>query len=267
MTSPETTTGRPAESGHWYDHQGRPVYEIRGANGQMRPCTLRDARKLSLLPGYSSIAAMEHKPMLEAWKINQALLAAITLPRNDGEPDDEFMERARADAKAQAKHAAEKGTAIHAAIQGYYETGEVTMEFTPYVKAVRNYLLEKFGAIPWNAERSFAHPLGFGGKADLQSVNIVVDVKTKAFGEDKTVKELAWPEHVMQLAAYSHGFGFTTPTCLNLFVSTEIPGLIRVREWEAAELTSAWAAFMCLLSLWQIRKGYFCEFTSKEQAA
>src|SRR5690348_3246640 len=112
----ETTSGRPSEGGHWYDRTGAAVYEIRGANGKMRPVTLRDARKLNLVPGFSAIAQMEYKPALERWKIEQALMAALTLPRLDGEDDGAFLTRAREDAQEQSRKAADRGTAIHAAI-------------------------------------------------------------------------------------------------------------------------------------------------------
>ena len=38
------------ESGHWYQADGTPAYEIKKPGGGMRPATLRDARKLGLLP-------------------------------------------------------------------------------------------------------------------------------------------------------------------------------------------------------------------------
>src|SRR5690606_19485277 len=101
-STPEISTGRASEGGHWYGRDGSCVYEIRGANGKMRAVNLRDARKLGLVPGVSSISQMEHKPALERWKIEQALMAALTLPRQPNEPDDAFLERAREDSQEQA---------------------------------------------------------------------------------------------------------------------------------------------------------------------
>src|SRR6185312_7564024 len=113
IVAAETISGRAAESGHWYDRDGRPMYEIRSAKGDMRPVTLRDARKFGWVPGFSSIAQMEHKPMLVNWQIEQALMAALTLPRLPDESDDAFIDRAREDSKMQARKAADRGTAIH----------------------------------------------------------------------------------------------------------------------------------------------------------
>jgi len=269
IATTQTTTGRAAESGHWYDRDGKPVYEIRSAKGEMRPVTLRDARKFGWVPGFSGVAAMEHKPQLERWKIDQALMAAITLPRLPNESDDSFISRAREDSGEQARRAADRGTLIHAAIQGFFEGTPAALEMLPYVAPVRKWVRERFGHDGWVAERSFAHPLGYGGKSDLTNqthIEVVIDFKCKDFDETRTVKELAWPEQCMQLAAYAHGFGMIQPNCVNIFVSTRKPGLIQVREWDNSEIAESWEAFQCLLRLWQIRRNYNSAFRRVEAA-
>ena len=105
------------ESGHWYDREGNPRYTIIGANGKERPTTLRDGRKLNLFPSYTKIAGVENKPALNVWKENQIALAAITLPRIEGETDDDFLVRVKEDAKEQSRKAADRGTQIHTAIE------------------------------------------------------------------------------------------------------------------------------------------------------
>ena len=264
----EATTGRASEAGHWYDRSGKPCYEITGANGKLRPVTLRDARKFGYVPGFSAISAMEHKPALERWKIEQALMAAMTLPRKDREDDGAFLERARDDSQEQARKAAERGTAIHIAIQGYFEGAPVASEFLPFVMPALDYLKQRFAVslTEYVAERSFAHPMGYGGKLDLSHPEVVLDFKCKDFGEDKQAKDLAWPEHCMQLAAYSHGILCPNAVCVNVFVSTRVPGLIRVREWDANEVTTEFQAFECLLRLWQIRRNYFCGWAQQVAA-
>jgi len=266
IVAQDTGTGRPSEWGHWYDQSGGPCYEIRAkGNGLMRAVTLRDARTLNLVPSVSAIVGMEHKPALVNWQIEQALLSALTLPRLPKESEEEFMTRARQDSQEQARNAAAKGTRLHAVLQGYFEDKPVGADDYPYIAPVINWLNQRYGgpALAWEAERSFAHPLGFGGKCDLlnRSIPAVIDFKCKDFGEEKQAKDLAWPEHVTQLAAYAEGFRLKKYDCLNIFVSTRIPGLIRVREWDNAELAAGWEAFRCLLRLWQLRKGYNSAFS------
>ncbi|MCU1318114.1 MAG: hypothetical protein JWN63_3436 [Candidatus Acidoferrum typicum] len=267
----DTTTGRASEGGHWYSQDGNPCYEIRAkGNGLMRPVTLRDARPLGLVPGVSTIAGMEAKPALVKWMVEQALMSALTLPRIPNEAEEAFMARAREDSQQQAKKAAERGTQIHAALQGHFEGAPTAADDIPYVMPVVAWLKQRYGepALPYEAEHSFAHPLGFGGKSDLinRSIPLVADFKVKDFDEKKQAKDLAYPEHASQLAAYRDGFRLPKAQCINIFVSSRVPGLIRVREWDEAEVVDAWECFRCLLRLWQLRKGYNSAF-SLEQAA
>ena len=60
----EIFTGLASQSGHWYLPDGAPAYEIRGTNGKVRPVTLRDARKLNLLPSVTTIMQCAAKPQL-----------------------------------------------------------------------------------------------------------------------------------------------------------------------------------------------------------
>lgn len=265
LVSEHLKSGRPSEGGHYYTRDGSACYEIRGTNGVMRPVTLRDARKLNLVPGVSSILQMEAKPQLTNWMIDQALMAALTLPRLPDETDDLFIVRAKEDSKEQARKAAARGTAIHAAIQGSFEGRPNAAEDLPYVTPVHAWIAQRYGLQGWLAEQSFASPLGYGGKADLISntVPCVIDIKCKDFGEEKQGKDLAWPEHAMQLAAYRSGFGHTKADCVNIFVSTRIPGLIRVREWDEDELVENFNAFYHLFHVWMIRKKYNPTFESK----
>jgi len=262
----DTSTGRPSEAGHWYAKDGAPVYEIRAkGNGLMRPVTLRDARSLGLVPGVSTIAGMEHKPILVKWQIEQALLSALTLPRLKDESEEAFLIRAREDSQQQAKNAAARGTQIHAALEGYFEGQPTAAEDMPYVLPFTEWLKQRYPqpSLPWEAERSFAHPLGFGGKCDLlnRSLQIVLDFKCKDFGPEKQAKDLAYPEHASQLAAYREGFRIPKAECLNVFVSIRVPGLIRVREWDECEIQDGWEVFRCFLRAWQIRRGYNSTFS------
>jgi hypothetical protein len=261
-------TPRPSEHGHWYDRAGKPVYEVRGKNGQLRAPTLRDAREMGLVPGVSSILSLEAKPMLERWKIEQALMSAITLPRLPEESDDAFILRAQEDSQQQAKKAAARGTEIHALVQGVFEGQSYPLECAPFVKPTMSWIAQRYGLEDWHAEKSFASVAGYGGKSDLTSPTrlAVVDLKCKEFGEDKQAKDLAYPEHCMQLVAYGDGFGFREFDCLNVFISTSVPGLIRVREWDDWEIEEAREAFGLLLRLWKLRRRYDGAFT-KEIAA
>jgi hypothetical protein len=244
----------PSESGHWYTKTGEPRYTIIEKNGRARPTTLRDARERGYVPSVTTIIKQAAAPGLERWKINQTILAALTLPRIDGEPEDSYLNRIIRDSGEQARKAAEKGTEIHAAIQGHYEGQAVSKEWWPYVKGAKEKLEKEYGGVHWFCEQSFAHPLGFGGKSDLCYLDLplVGDIKTKEF-DAVDDKKLAWDDHAVQLAAYREGLGIPTAKCFNLFVSTTVPGLCHIHIWSEEEIQRGWKMFRSLLSYWQAK--------------
>jgi len=116
-----TIIARSAESVHWYKQDGGPQYTVKAKDGSDRPTTLRDARKLNLVPSVTTILKIAAKPGLEAWKQEQMLLAALTLPRNAGETEKDLIARIVADSKETAKRAAERGTRVHESIEAWFE--------------------------------------------------------------------------------------------------------------------------------------------------
>jgi len=244
-----------SESQHWYDRDGNAAYDIRGANGNMRPVTLRDARKLNLVPGVSTILKCQDRPGLNRWIQEQVLHAALTLPRLPDEPETAFIERIWVDSKEQGKKAAERGVAIHAAIQGWYEIPrKSTIEDLPYCEGVAKALYEWMPeySMDAQAERSFSHPDGFGGKADLSGPLLVADFKT-------TEKPLAgvktWDEHHQQLAACREGLQIPHARCAIVYVSVSEPGQARVIELSEDELERGWKMFTGLLDFWYAKTG------------
>ena len=243
-----------AESGHWYKQDGTPAYTIVGANGKERNTTLRDARKEGYLPSVTTIMRMAAAPGLERWKQNNLLMAALTLPKVEGETLDDFAARCVQDAQEQSKTAMQRGTDIHGAIELAYNDKPYPDAFQPHVSATIQKMFETFSVQPWQAERSFASKLGFAGKLDLHAPGIVIDFKTKEFGESD--KKLAWEEQAMQLAAYRVGLEMPTARCANVFISTTNPGLVVVHEWSEDDLVKGWNMFYALLNYWYAKTGH-----------
>ena len=241
-----------AESGHWYERDGTPRYTVVAKNGQNRSTTLRDARTLSLVPSVTTIINVAAKPGLDSWKQQQVLLSALTLPKRQDELEADWLERVMQDSKATGKAAAERGTAIHAMIEAYFE-GNIIPEAMPTCNAVQAALDYNFGKQEWFSEKSFAHELGFGGKCDLYADNIVVDIKTKE-GDLQNVDIYA--EHGMQLAAYREGFGMPTARCANIFVSSTHPGIVKLIQHDSDDLDRYWKMFVKLLEFWQLKNSH-----------
>lgn len=248
-----------SESGHFYDIHGNPRYEVEYADkkraGQFRPATVSDCRKNNWVPSVSVINRMLANPGIEQWRIKQVLLSSLTLPRNIGEDDESFAARVMVDSREQQKKAMELGTKIHADIERFYLGQQVDEVALGYALEVDRAIQAEFGSLKFAPEKSFAHPLGYGGKVDLPSLEgegVVVDTKTKEFGPDDEVG--GHTEHCRQLAAYRVGLGIPLAKCANVFVSTSTPGLVKIVHWKEEQLQQEFEVFKRLLEIWQITK-------------
>ena len=271
-----------ADSGHWYARDGRPCYTVPNKSGGERGINLRWDRHLKLVPSVTTVTQVISKPALENWKVDQAILSALTLPREADEPEAAYIARVKLDSKQQALQAAAEGTRIHRAIEDQFAGRSYPVAYVPHVAAVLAELERLFPDVhDWISEKTFAHPLGYGGAVDLHSpsTGIVVDYKgrdgnfteTDAYGKPK---KLAWDQH-WQLAAYQVGLGLIDnrptdsgpgmvicehlkilPRCAKIFVSRTHPGKVASHIWSADDIASGWAVFEAALVLWKRLRGY-----------
>lgn len=263
-----------SESGHWYDRDGNPMYDVPAKSGQPRAATLRDARTMFLVPGVSTIIRCAAAPGLENWKVDQGILAALTLPRLDTEAEAEWLYRVKQDSQEQGRAAAARGTEIHAEIERYYAGLERGFEVAagvyarPPVSTVYEAVGLAFGVnVDWRTELAFAHPLGFGGKADLlgfeyidgpdeqPSPTVLIDFKTKDNWPDGKLPA-TYDEHFMQLAAYRYGLGAFQAKCAIVFVSRAEPWQVSIATLDDAELDRGWRCFNALLDYWKAKSNY-----------
>ena len=159
------------------------------------------------------------------------------------------------DSKATGREAAERGTAIHNIIQGYFEQMYLP-EKPPYLDAIDDVLKHHFGDQAWLSEKSFGHHLGYGGKCDLmakpmngQGSGFVVDFKTKDTDLDKVD---IYFEHELQLAAYREGLNLPNARCAILFVNGKT-NQVKLVEIEEPQLQKSWECFQHLLRVYQIK--------------
>jgi hypothetical protein len=237
-----------SESGHWYLPDGSPAYRIIGKNGKERNSTVKDAREHGLLPSVTTIIGCASKPALDVWKQQQAILSALTLPRLEGESEEDWLSRVVADSKETAKQAAERGTQIHGVIEAFYE-GIYIPELPPYVRAVENAINEHFGSQLWISEKSFAYG-GFGGKCDLVAKSgFVVDFKTTEKDLDKLDYFF---DHQMQLSAYRMGFEMPKARCAIVYVNA-LQNKAKLVEIPEDDLRIGWECFTHLLAFYRAK--------------
>jgi hypothetical protein len=244
--------------GHWYTKSGEPCYEING-----RGTTLRDARKLSLVPSVTTVLNVVAKPALTNWLVIQGIMAALTGTRDGDESDEAYISRILADSKAQAKAAAETGSHIHDACERMSKGLTVPEQYLPHATAAHAELKRLFPDInDWIAEASFAHPLGFGGKIDLRSpsTGIIADYKSKD-GDFSDGKKLAWDQN-WQLGAYQVGSGFSPghERGAAIFVSRTHPGCVASHVWSAEDMAKGWRTFEAALALWKCTANFDASF-------
>jgi hypothetical protein len=243
-----------SESSHWYRRDGTPQYTVIGKNGKERNANLKDARELALVPGLTGVMGCAAKPQLITWLVEQGIMAALTLPRIDGESNEQLLARIREDGKAQAAKAAATGTEIHKAAELRAQGKPCDPQWIEYANAIEDALLRLFGRQEWRAEHSYAHPSGYGCKLDLIAPNLIVDHKGKD-GELTDKVCTIYDEHAMQLAAQREAARMPEAICYINFFRRDQPGsrLIRVPD---DDLQRGWAMFQGLLTYWKAKSRY-----------
>ena len=243
---------------HWYTQDAKPCHWIEMANGKQRDTTLRDARKLGLYPSVTTIIGLLDKPALNNWKVNQVLLAAMTLPAIENEPIDKFSERVMRDAFKESNDARDRGTLIHDCLEmlvldkprdkfpsDIQEIARVALlEVLRYCKAHRQDFISEATVVGD----------GYGGMIDLHNDEFLIDYKGKDI-KDVTAK-MAYPEHCMQLAAYDAALGGGR-RLINVFIDRTEPGKVVIHEWKHEDAEKELARFRLLVQLWQISKNYY----------
>lgn len=243
-----------SEKGHWYTLEGKPFYTLVGKNGKERNTTLKDARKLNLVPSVTTILDQAAKPGLVNWQINQGIQAALTLPREEDETDEQFLFRVRQDSKEQAEKAAEQGTIIHADINMGFAGKKESKTFSCVDKIVNGL----FPNQEWLSEKSYtSKEKGYGGAIDLHSkTGIVIDFKTKDNLKGVEEKSLVFDNHGMQLSAYSMLLKINPEnlTRVSIFIDRKNPEVIVSHVWDRESHKRHIEMFNALLTYWKCLK-------------
>lgn len=258
---------------HWYLPDGTPYHDVPRADGNgLRSVTLRDARKVNALPSVTNILGVLAKPGLDAWKQEQAILAALTLPKQDDEPLDAFAKRVVTDMGEQVTQAADLGSAVHAAIEVYLQTGEppenddIRRLFEPARLWIDDHI-ERVALVETVAVHG---ELGFAGRIDLVAKLkpagcwAVIDFKTQKMKPSKKGIYQAsfyetWP---LQLIAYFEALNAMGECSRKLediasvVINSVEPTPVQVKVWPREEHAAYWQAFQAARELWCFSKSY-----------
>jgi len=263
----------PRESAsHWYFPDGTPLHEVARADGKgQRPTNLRDARKLGLFPSVTNVLGVIAKPGLEAWKQEQAILAALTLPREADEPLDAFAKRVITDMSGEVRSAADRGSAIHAAIETYAQGGWVPedKEVAALFEPARQWFDAEVTQVH-SVETATAHlEWGYAGRVDLVATlrstgrPTVIDFKTQKTRRDragnfKPILHDTWP---LQLEAYRQALaskdkGLANAAIASVVIGSTEPVPVEVKVWDDGDKPGFFRAFLAARDLWVWQKNY-----------
>lgn len=246
---------------HWYDKDGVPHY---GAS-------LKEARENKYYLSVTSVEDVMYKYELEQWKIKQAIMSALTLPKKTNEADNDYTDRIICDSRQQARKAAKLGTVIHHMAERYINKRplffkglrpDVWVLFKPLQKWIDDNIESG------TAEKVLVDTLyHFAGKADIEGITkdykyILPDIKTTFIIPDdikkdgnikKTKIRDSWGR---QLSALRFCTQYEPDEVLSVIVSTN-PAFqgVWTYEWSGAELDKHFEVFKAALKLAQVQKG------------
>jgi hypothetical protein len=244
------------ESGHWYNKEGEACHTIESKNGKLRPTTLRDARKFNWYPSVTTLMKVLAAPELDRWKQQQVLIASLTLPRNEGETDDQYCSRIMEDAFKQVGDAADLGTAIHKALEDHFQGQAYDPAMEQYIAPVKAWAAEKKVKFLKHELRLVNHEIGYAGTTDalieVDGILHILDYKSRKTKEGFDVKP--WAKEPMQISAYAQIAGATRG--VNLYISTTEPGRIADAWYDEETISKEWIAFKHVAAIWQHSNNY-----------
>lgn len=251
---------------HWYELRGEqayPCYDLPkvSGNGVKQP-TIVDARKMGLLPSVTNVINILDKPAVNNWRVGQAIIAALTLPRKEGEKDDDFAARVVVDMDDVSNKAKDFGTLIHDQAISWLQTGEKGSMW-PFLEgfpdAIKAYSFVDLEQVVHSAALGIAGRLDYAGMRDplLGPVRpCVIDFKTQGVRNGKPVFYEEWG---LQLAAYGEcRFPLAMATgeidLVSVVIPSKEPGPVSVKVWDnPVELLRM---FSRCVDLWCYLKSY-----------
>lgn len=248
---------------HWYDREGNPVHTFTDRNGVTRSTTVREARRFGLLPSVTNILSVIAKPQLTAWLQEQAIYAALTVPRRDGESLDDFARRVAKDASTVSKKAAEFGSHIHREVEKFLKTSrfEHDSEVKPFLDYFALWAETNIASVIHVELPCVNKKHAYAGTIDIlftdtQGRTVLADIKTQRY--DKKPK--LYKTWLYQLAAYKeilHDLNPGNPLrCVNIVINSTTPMKPEVHEWSAQDLATAFNVFLSTYELWKFENDY-----------
>jgi len=246
------------QSGHWYTEDGESAHVILGKNGTERNTTVADARKLGLLPSVTSVLGIMDKPQLTSWKIEQAIMSSLTLPKEENETLEEYARRVVKDSKQSTTKAAEHGTRMHEQAENIL-MGRATCkdeDLQPYIKTFKKWADANIEKTYW-CEKALVGA-GYAGRCDayvrLKGIgDAIIDLKNRKVNPKY---DPFYDTDCAQLWAYRVASENPKAACVSVVLASNDPESIQHHVWGEDELHQAGIAFQAMLKVWSWAKQY-----------
>ena len=261
ITSREPSNTRLVHSdqaGHWYKENGESAHTIMGKNGNFRNTTVADARKMLLYPSVTSILSILDKPQLTNWKIEQAIMACLTLPKEENETLEDYAKRVVKDSKESTGKAAEHGTKMHTEMEnillGRAVSGDETL--APYIETFKKWSDANIEKTYW-CEKGLVGA-GYAGRCDayvkLRNVgDAIIDLKNRKVNPKY---DPFYDTDCAQLWAYRSASENPKCACVSVVLASNDPTKLMTKVWDEDELYQAGIAFCAMQKVWSWVKQY-----------
>lgn len=241
------------EGGRWYDPRtGKSCHTLPKKDGTgNKNTTLREGKELGLYPSITTVLKVLAKPELDRWKQLQVATASLTLPRHDGETDEDFINRIIVDAFTQVDDAALLGSNIHQALEFHFQGRKYDPSLSVYVNAVDEWIKNNGITFLKHETRVFDHDLGVAGTFDALCLQngekIIGDFKSRKTKPGMPCKP--WNTEPMQISAYASPL--QAARGFNLFISTTEPGRCEGTFYDHSRLKKEHEAFRSVVALYR----------------
>ena len=190
---------------HYYNKDGKPMFDIIGKNGNKRKLTIKDVREHDLYPSVTTVLGILAAPELETWKQDQIIRACGVVGCTNKEAilDEAFKK---------ASIARDYGDLLHKYINQLV-TGNNNLEYPDILPATKKAIAKEFERIKLilGSEQTVVdHDLGVAGTYDLFCVlqddrRCLVDFKNQTTLTDSgTSKKITvYNKSKMQAAEYA----------------------------------------------------------------
>jgi hypothetical protein len=245
-------------NGHWYTAEGQSAHVVIGKNGNERNTTVADARKMGLYPSVTSILGIMDKPQLTNWKIEQAIMSSLTLPKEENETLEDYARRIVKDSRESTKKAAEHGSRMHECMENILLGRAVSTDETlaPYIKTFTEWAEKNVEKTYW-CEKALVGA-GYAGRCDayvkLKGIgDAIIDLKNRKVNPRY---EPFFETDIAQLWAYRSASENPKCACVSVVLASNDPEKLVTKTWEDDELYQAGIAFCAMQKVWAWVKNY-----------